>query len=95
MTTVLKGKCVAHRRQRHRPTMRTRSRGSTCGAAVGRALASDEWIVANTNNVTAVLWTLSRHALDHIRIDWLRRHQWRIRAAIRLHRGEATTTVNG
>jgi hypothetical protein len=29
------------------------------------ALASDEWIVAHTNDLTATLWFLSQHAIVH------------------------------
>ena len=28
-------------------------------------LASDEWIVAHTNDITMTLWTLTQHAIDH------------------------------
>jgi hypothetical protein len=31
---------------------------------LGLALASDQWIVARTNDIGAVLWTLSKHALE-------------------------------
>jgi hypothetical protein len=32
---------------------------------LGLALAGDEWIIDHVNDVTAALWFLSRHALDH------------------------------
>src|SRR5882762_7201622 len=32
---------------------------------LGLALASDEWIIEHTNDLTATLWFLSRHAMDH------------------------------
>ena len=43
---------------------------------LGLALAGDEWIIANTNDISAVLWCLSRYALDWGDMNWLRRHGW-------------------
>jgi hypothetical protein len=62
---------------------------------LGLALASDQSLVANTDNITATLWCLSKHALDHNDVSWLRRHRWWIRAAISLHHGECTTALDG
>lgn len=62
---------------------------------LGLALASDEWLVTHTNDLTAVLWTLSKLALDRNDVNWLRRHRWWVQAAIRLHHGAATTTLDG
>ena len=62
---------------------------------LGLALASDEWIIEHTNDVTAALWFLSRHALDHGDWSWLHRHRRWLKAATRLWHGEATTTLDG
>jgi hypothetical protein len=62
---------------------------------LGLALASDEWIIEHTNDLTATLWFLSRHALDHKDEASLRRHYWWLQAATRLWHGEATTTLDG
>ena len=62
---------------------------------LGLALASDEWIIAHTNDLTAVLWFLSQHAIDHNDWDWLTRHYWWLQAATRLNRGEASTALDG
>ena len=62
---------------------------------LGLALATDEWIVAHVNDITAVFWTLSRHALDHGNVGWLRKYRWWIQAAIALHHGERATALDG
>ena len=56
---------------------------------LGRALANDEWIIANTNSITATLYFLSVHAMDHNDRPWLRRHHWWLQAATRLSHGES------
>jgi hypothetical protein len=38
---------------------------------VALALASHEWIIANTNDLTATLYCLSVHAMDHGDEAWL------------------------
>lgn len=55
----------------------------------------DAWIIEHTNDVTAVLWTLTQHAINHGDEGWLRRHYWWLQAATRLNRGEATTKLDG
>jgi hypothetical protein len=62
---------------------------------LGLALASDEWLVAHTNDITAVFWTLSKHALDHNNIGWLCKYRWWVQAAIRLHHGEPAVKLDG
>jgi hypothetical protein len=62
---------------------------------LGMALASDEWIVEHTNDITATLWVLSKHAIDHGDEGWLTRHYWWLQAATRLNRGEASTPLDG
>ena len=57
--------------------------------------APDAWIITQVDDLTATLWFLSQHAIDHGDEPWLRRHHWWLTAAIRLHRGEATTTLDG
>jgi hypothetical protein len=64
-------------------------------ADMGMGGYPDAYFVERTNDVTAVLWVLSQHAIDHGDWDWLRRHRWWIQAAIRLHHGEATTALDG
>jgi hypothetical protein len=61
---------------------------------LGLAFASDEWIIEHTNDLTASLWFLSQHAIDHGDEPWLRHHWW-LTAATRLNHGEATTTLDG
>ena len=34
-------------------------------ADLGLAVAPDEWIIEHTNDLTAALWFLSQHAIDH------------------------------
>jgi hypothetical protein len=62
---------------------------------LGMTLASDEWIVARTNDITATLWFLTQHATDHGDVRWLTRHYWWLQAATRLNRGEASAPLDG
>ena len=62
---------------------------------LGMTLASDEWIVAHTNDITMTLWHLTQHAIDHGDVPWLTRHHWWLQAAARLDRGEASTPLDG
>ena len=56
---------------------------------LGMALASDQWIIEHTNDLTATLWFLTQHAINHNDWGWLTRHYWWLKAATRLNRGEA------
>ena len=61
---------------------------------LGVALASDEWIIEHTNDLTATLWFLTQHAIDHNDVGWLTRHHWWLQAAVRLNRGEPSTPLD-
>ena len=62
---------------------------------LGLPLASDECIVANTNNITMGLWLPVEARARPQDEAWLPRHRWWLKAATRLSHGEATTTLDG
>ncbi len=57
---------------------------------LGIALASDQWIIAHTNDLTATLWFLAQHAIDKGDEAWLIWLYWWLQAATRLSHCEAT-----
>ena len=59
------------------------------------AARSDEWIIEHSNDLTATLWFLTQHAIDHNDWGWLTRHHWWLQAATRLNRGEPSTALDG
>ena len=62
---------------------------------LGIALASDEWIIEHTTDLSAALYFLCKHAHQHGDYAWLSRHRWWLDATTRLFNDEPAVPLDG